>query len=368
MNISRLRIAVPAYYRCPSHLQLIGCQPSRMPRLFRNYRSNPMPASQSLCASPQSSKICQRLSSNKRLNSKSLKNQSCIRHQEELFAISLEIFHNRPVPSNFSILPSVTCLTSPGLSAKLDEDYQLVEDINPYSASCDTNYHFVEELDSYSSPPKIFPCLRPKSNSLEPCLNSLIPRQTNSSLKRPFLRTNISDINNLRPLSYSTHLVGALTSQPIKSSPIHRIPSSKHLSLASTLTLKPITTSIIPSRHFSLDGFYVALAQSTPVQTAQSLLLDLHQWLPWWLVIPMATLAVRSLVVLPLAVHQAQVVSRLAAVNAEMARLAPELNKEVAVAKKMFEWDEQQAKKVFKIQVGMSRAVFEGMQRIPSCL
>ncbi|GFS67137.1 mitochondrial inner membrane protein COX18 [Nephila pilipes] len=65
----------------------------------------------------------------------------------------------------------------------------------------------------------------------------------------------------------------------------------------------------------------------------------------------LTTLGIRSAVVLPLAVHQNQVISRLANIHAEVGKLVPELNKEVNIARAMFKWDETQAKKVFRKQV-----------------
>ncbi|KAG8177702.1 hypothetical protein JTE90_018323 [Oedothorax gibbosus] len=164
--------------------------------------------------------------------------------------------------------------------------------------------------------------------------------------------TNEKSLNNG---SFVTQCLDAQANSDIKSP---RKSSSRQLSsvafLNSQLLKPPSLGPCVLSRHFSTDGFYASLAQSPPVQTAQSLLLDIHQYLPWWAVILVATLAVRSLVVLPLAVHQAQVVGRLAAVNAEMNKLAPELNKEVELARKMAGWDRNQAKRIFRAQVAAS--------------
>ncbi|GIX67934.1 cytochrome c oxidase assembly protein COX18, mitochondrial [Caerostris extrusa] len=113
------------------------------------------------------------------------------------------------------------------------------------------------------------------------------------------------------------------------------------------------TTAFVPSRHFSFSGFYTGISQSTPVVSFQNLLIDFHEsvGLPWWGIILLTTLGIRTAVVFPLAVHQHQVIARLANINVEIGKLVPQLNKEVNMAKVMYKWDETQAKKVFKKQV-----------------
>ncbi|KAF8788549.1 Cytochrome c oxidase assembly protein COX18 like protein [Argiope bruennichi] len=111
--------------------------------------------------------------------------------------------------------------------------------------------------------------------------------------------------------------------------------------------------TVISSRNFSLPQFYISLSQSAPVQSFQNFLLDLHQstGLPWWGLIMLTTLGIRTAIVFPLAVHQNQVIARLSNINDEIGKLVPELNKEVNIAKVMYKWDETHAKKIFKRQL-----------------
>ncbi|XP_035205146.1 cytochrome c oxidase assembly protein COX18, mitochondrial-like isoform X2 [Stegodyphus dumicola] len=106
----------------------------------------------------------------------------------------------------------------------------------------------------------------------------------------------------------------------------------------------------IQKRKFSWTGFYVAISESAPVISLQNALIDLHNFfaVPWWMVIMLTTLTIRSVFIFPLAVHQNQVIARLANLNIELGKLAPELNKEVNIAKKLYNWDEVTARKVFK--------------------
>ena len=125
-------------------------------------------------------------------------------------------------------------------------------------------------------------------------------------------------------------------------------------------SLSHLKCSVVPQiyhstsfRFFSWEGFYYSVSSSTPVLTLQNALLDIHSFsgLPWWAVISLTTLGIRSLCVFPFAVHQNQVIGRLANINLELGKIAPDLNKEVNIAKKMYNWDEQTAKKVFKKNV-----------------
>ncbi|PRD20754.1 UNVERIFIED_CONTAM: Mitochondrial inner membrane protein COX18 [Trichonephila clavipes] len=124
--------------------------------------------------------------------------------------------------------------------------------------------------------------------------------------------------------------------------------------------------TVIFSRHFSYVEFYTGVAQSTPVVSFQNTLIDLHQFtgLPWWALIMLTTLSIRSAIVFPLAIHQNQVIARLANINVEIGKLAPELNKEVNIAKVMFKWNETEAKKVFRKQL---RAIHHGFVIRDNC-
>ncbi|XP_015918603.2 cytochrome c oxidase assembly protein COX18, mitochondrial [Parasteatoda tepidariorum] len=111
--------------------------------------------------------------------------------------------------------------------------------------------------------------------------------------------------------------------------------------------------SFLTTRHFSWTGFYSALSQSTPVLSFQNLLLEVHEItsLPWWAVIMLTTLGIRSIIVFPLSVHQNQVMARLMNINAGLGAKATQLNEEVNIARRMYNWNEEQAKKVFRRQM-----------------
>lgn len=119
------------------------------------------------------------------------------------------------------------------------------------------------------------------------------------------------------------------------------------------LKLTPVHGYHESYRYLSWEGFYCSVSLSAPVSAFQNALLDFHSisGLPWWAVISLSTLGIRSFLVFPLAVHQNQVISRIANLNPELEKIAPELTKEVNVAARMFGWDEPTAKKIFKRNV-----------------
>lgn len=94
------------------------------------------------------------------------------------------------------------------------------------------------------------------------------------------------------------------------------------------------------------QALFKALSESAPVGHFQNFLLTVHDYtgLPWWATIIGTTVALRSLITLPLAIHQHYVVAKLENLNMEMAVIAKELNAEMAVAIPMYKWDEKTAK------------------------
>lgn len=145
-------------------------------------------------------------------------------------------------------------------------------------------------------------------------------------------------------------ILQAWRTRPVKLIFSSLITNPQHLPTHSSLKyVLPQTYHLTSFRYFSWNGLYYSISSSTPVLALQNVLLDLHNFsgLPWWAVISLTTLGIRSFCVFPLAVHQNQVIGRLANINIELGKIAPELNKEVNIARKMYDWDEKTSKIVF---------------------
>uniref|UniRef100_A0A2M4BUB3 Putative inner membrane protein cox18 mitochondrial n=1 Tax=Anopheles marajoara TaxID=58244 RepID=A0A2M4BUB3_9DIPT len=103
-------------------------------------------------------------------------------------------------------------------------------------------------------------------------------------------------------------------------------------------------------RHFSYEatvtGIWQSLSQSTPVAYVQHGMIELHDFsgLPWWTTIVIATIGLRTLVTLPLAIYQNKIVARLELISLEMPELIKELKAETAYAIKKFNWTEKEAR------------------------
>lgn len=89
-----------------------------------------------------------------------------------------------------------------------------------------------------------------------------------------------------------------------------------------------------------------SLSESTCVEYAQKFLLSVHEatGLPWWVSIVCSTILLRAAVTLPFAVFQASNVAKVENLYLEMPDIAKELKREVAIAVKMYNWDEKTAK------------------------
>lgn len=95
------------------------------------------------------------------------------------------------------------------------------------------------------------------------------------------------------------------------------------------------------------------LSESTPVEYAQNFLLSVHDTtgLPWWATIICTTVLVRTTVTLPLAIYQYYILAKLENIKLEMPAIAKEMQKEMAVAIKMYKWDEKTARATYNRSV-----------------
>ncbi|KAM9375499.1 cytochrome c oxidase assembly protein COX18, mitochondrial [Pholidichthys leucotaenia] len=100
----------------------------------------------------------------------------------------------------------------------------------------------------------------------------------------------------------------------------------------------------------SSDSWYSSLSDSAPVHLCEHLLVNVQQvtGLPWWLTIGVATLAVRTLITLPLAAYQLVIISKVEALQVEISELVKRLRYEVSVRGKERGWTEKHCRYQFK--------------------
>lgn len=98
------------------------------------------------------------------------------------------------------------------------------------------------------------------------------------------------------------------------------------------------------------SGWYESVADSDPVHFTEQLLISSQQttMLPWWAGIICTTLALRTVVTLPLAVYQAAIIAKIEALQKEIADLAQRLRYEISIRAKEKGWSEKTCRYHFK--------------------
>lgn len=93
-------------------------------------------------------------------------------------------------------------------------------------------------------------------------------------------------------------------------------------------------------------GIFKSISESAPVDLFQTCMVTIHDTagLPWWATIICTTIALRTIITLPLAMYQNYILAKFENLHLEMPDIVKELRKETAVAIKMFNWDDKTAK------------------------
>ncbi|KAF2361225.1 Membrane insertase OXA1/ALB3/YidC [Trinorchestia longiramus] len=97
-------------------------------------------------------------------------------------------------------------------------------------------------------------------------------------------------------------------------------------------------------------NLFESLASSSPVLKLMTWLQDIHAVLgvPWWLSIILTTVALRTVITLPLALYQQRVIARVELLKTEMLPLMQCLADETRAAKLQLGWDERTAQLYFR--------------------
>ncbi|XP_058267420.1 cytochrome c oxidase assembly protein COX18, mitochondrial isoform X2 [Hemibagrus wyckioides] len=98
------------------------------------------------------------------------------------------------------------------------------------------------------------------------------------------------------------------------------------------------------------SGWYESVADSAPVHFTEQLLISSQQMtgLPWWAGIICTTVALRTVVTLPLAIYQAAIIAKIEALQKEIAELAQRLRYEISVRAQEKGWSEKTCRYHFK--------------------
>ncbi|XP_060748098.1 cytochrome c oxidase assembly protein COX18, mitochondrial [Tachysurus vachellii] len=125
--------------------------------------------------------------------------------------------------------------------------------------------------------------------------------------------------------------------------------SSRSVLSVPSLYLQPCSTRRV-SQAGSGSGWYASVADSAPVHFTEQLLISSQQMtaLPWWAGIICTTVALRTVITLPLAVYQATIIAKIEALQKEIAELAQRLRYEISVRAKEKGWSEKTCRYHFK--------------------
>ncbi|KAK3553095.1 hypothetical protein QTP86_031367 [Hemibagrus guttatus] len=125
--------------------------------------------------------------------------------------------------------------------------------------------------------------------------------------------------------------------------------SSRSVLSVPALYLQPCSVRCMSGSGFR-PGWYESVADSAPVHFTEQLLISSQQMtaLPWWAGIICTTLALRTVVTLPLAVYQAAIIAKIEALQKEIAELAQQLRYEISIRAKEKGWSEKTCRYHFK--------------------
>ncbi|XP_030780708.1 cytochrome c oxidase assembly protein COX18, mitochondrial isoform X3 [Rhinopithecus roxellana] len=104
--------------------------------------------------------------------------------------------------------------------------------------------------------------------------------------------------------------------------------------------------AVAPVSAVHANGWYEALAASSPVRVAEEVLLGVQATtgLPWWGSILLSTVALRGAVTLPLAAYQHYILAKVENLQPEIKAIARHLNQEVVVRANQLGWSERVAR------------------------
>lgn len=121
------------------------------------------------------------------------------------------------------------------------------------------------------------------------------------------------------------------------------------------LCCPPTSSTADGRRNFSFSSFFTTVSNSAPVHYFQEHLVLLHDLtgLPWWATIVVSTVAMRTVITLPLAIYSNKVSAKLENITGEMPAIVQELKMEASMARKKFQWSDQQTRIVYNRSVRM---------------
>ncbi|KAG5328489.1 COX18 protein, partial [Acromyrmex charruanus] len=101
------------------------------------------------------------------------------------------------------------------------------------------------------------------------------------------------------------------------------------------------------------NGIFKAISESAPIKITQDFLLLVHDCtgLPWWSVIVLTTIMMRTAVTLPLSLYQLYILAKLENLKYEMDEIVKEMKKEINYGIHKYNWSKKYAKRLYNHSV-----------------
>ncbi|EFN71834.1 Mitochondrial inner membrane protein COX18 [Camponotus floridanus] len=101
------------------------------------------------------------------------------------------------------------------------------------------------------------------------------------------------------------------------------------------------------------SGIFKMLSESTHVKIAQDSLLWMHDYtgLPWWSVIVLTTIMMRTAITLPLSLYQQRIFAKLENLKYEMDEIIKEMKKETSYGIYKYKWPKDYARRLYNHSV-----------------
>ncbi|GAB1869310.1 Mitochondrial inner membrane protein COX18 [Camponotus japonicus] len=192
--------------------------------------------------------------------------------------------------------------------------------------------------------------------------------RTNITQDLTFLNQRLVSLNNAKVRQYSSRLQNNFyyVSHPQIISPVishsdrrkKRIGCKTYYSSQyyngircfSSASVDSIAENQVPMQ---FSGIFKMLSESTLVKIAQDSLLWMHDYtgLPWWSVIVLTTIMMRTAITLPLSLYQQRIFAKLENLKYEMDEIVKEMKKETSYGIYKYKWSKDYARRLYNHSV-----------------
>jgi len=146
-----------------------------------------------------------------------------------------------------------------------------------------------------------------------------------------------------------SHIISCNKEKHIEYKPYHsnQYNSVRHFSHAG---IDPRAEAQVPMQY---SGIFKIMSESVPIKVAQDFLLLVHDYtgLPWWSVIVLTTVTMRTIMTLPLSFYQLYILAKLENLKYEMDEIIKEMKTEINYGTHKYSWSKKYATRLYNHSV-----------------